>query len=271
MQHRAPRTRPQLLRARPHLPRARPVDPVRVGGVYPPPLAGSPAVPSASTPRVTRYDRARPARPRPARPFAARAWTATSVALAAAGVAAVVLLPVQPPGPVRLDVPLAATSNPLPAAAPQLLPASEPVRVRVPVLGVAAPVTGLGLRPDGTMELPPGAATVGWYVHGPTPGELGPAVVTGHVDWAGEDGAFSGLRALLPGDQVVVDRADGSVATFRVDRVEEHAKSAFPSEGVYGDIASAGLRLITCGGRFDARTGDYADNVIVFATLAATA
>ncbi len=66
---------------------------------------------------------------------------------------------------------------------------------------------------------------------------------------------------------MVIDRADGIVATFRVDRVEEHAKDDFPTEEVYGDIDHAGLRLITCGGAFDEDTGDNLANVIVFASL----
>ena len=59
------------------------------------------------------------------------------------------------------------------------------------------------------------------------------------------------------------------MATFRVDRVEEHSKDEFPTDQVYGDIGYAGLRLVTCGGRFDEDTGDYAENVIAFATLVA--
>jgi sortase (surface protein transpeptidase) len=128
----------------------------------------------------------------------------------------------------------------------------------------------LGLQDDGSMELPPGAYPVGWYDRSPTPGELGPAVLVGHIDWGGRKGAFFGLRALRPGDRVVVDRADGSSATFRVGRVERHAKNAFPTGEVYGDVDWSALRLITCGGRFNARTGDYADNIIVFARLVGT-
>jgi hypothetical protein len=69
---------------------------------------------------------------------------------------------------------------------------------------------------------------------------------------------------------VIVDRDAGRVATFQVDRVEEHAKDDFPTDAVYGDLDHAGLRLITCGGTFDEDTGDYEDNVIVFASLVAT-
>ncbi|MBB3674335.1 sortase (surface protein transpeptidase) [Modestobacter versicolor] len=142
--------------------------------------------------------------------------------------------------------------------------------MRIPALRVSSTVMDLGLERDGSMEVPPGAYPVGWYDGSPTPGELGPAVLAGHVDWGGEPGAFYGLRELLPGDEVVIDRADGTTATFRVDRVEEHDKDAFPSDDVYGDLPYAGLRLITCGGAFEDDSGDYEDNVIVFASLTVT-
>jgi len=259
---------------------------VRIEGSYPPPLvrpacpqADDTAGPGIGLVAVTRYDRSRPHTPGTARRGTTRAWTATSLALAAAGAAAVVLLPQGGAGPARLDVPMAA-SAPVTATWPGSppgevaaqpaavrLPASQPVRVEIPALGVASRVMELGLEQDGSMEVPPGAYPVGWYDGSPTPGELGPAVLAGHVDWGGEPGAFYGLRELLAGDEVVVERADGTVVTFRVERVEEHAKDDFPSDDVYGDIGHAGLRLITCGGSFDTDTGDYTDNVIVFADL----
>jgi sortase (surface protein transpeptidase) len=204
-------------------------------------------------------------------------------------VAAIVVLPSDRPRSVRLDGPVVVVASPatLPAqmppsatvptaqgAVPSLvlpLPAGRPVGVRIPALGVTSEVIALGLEDDGSMEVPPGAYPVGWYDRSPTPGELGPAVLAGHVDWRDEPGAFYGLRELLPGDEVVVDREDGAVAVFRVDRVERHDKDEFPSDEVYGDIPFAGLRLITCGGSFDEDTGDYRQNVIVYATLVATA
>ncbi|MGK5112807.1 class F sortase [Geodermatophilus sp. CPCC 205506] len=140
--------------------------------------------------------------------------------------------------------------------------------MQIPALGVTSRIIELGLERDGSMEVPQGAYPVGWYDGSPTPGQLGPAVLAGHVDWEGEPGAFYGLRELRPGDTVVVDRADGTVATFRVDRVEKHPKDEFPTDEVYSDIDHAGLRLITCGGAFDEDTGDYRDNIIVFASLA---
>ena len=169
-------------------------------------------------------------------------------------------------GPRVLDLDLPV--RPVPDAARTLvLPASEPTRVWIPALDTTSSLMDLGLQRDGTMEVPQGAYPAGWFDRSPSPGELGPSVLAAHVDWAGEPGAFSGIDELLPGDEVVVDRADGTSAVFTVDRVEEHPKDDFPTAAVYGDLDHAGLRLITCGGSFDEETGDYGDNVVVFAAL----
>jgi len=267
VRHRAPAS------DRPDPIEVRPVSPVRIVGLYPPPLIPV----EVEAPHVTRYGRRRSS--------SSRAWAGASALLAAAGVAAVVVLPSSgDPAPARLDQPVAVVAAPAPVAqapapvvpapvvetaapiALQLTP-STPTRVQIPALGVTSSVIDLGLERDGSMEVPGGAYPVGWFDGSPTPGELGPSVLAGHVDWSGEPGAFYGLRELLPGDEVVVDRADGTRAVFVVDAVEEHPKDEFPSDAVYGDIDHAGLRLITCGGSFDEDTGDYLDNVVVFASL----
>ncbi len=142
---------------------------------------------------------------------------------------------------------------------------TAPVRVRVPTAGVDAALTGSGLDPAGALTVPADPAVAGWYVGGPPPGAAGPAVLTGHVDWAGRPAVFGGLHRLVPGDEVVVDRADGSSVRFAVDRVVRAPKEDFPTAAVYGAVPGAELRLITCGGAFDPATGSYADNVVVFA------
>ncbi len=145
---------------------------------------------------------------------------------------------------------------------------SVPVRLDIPAIGVHAGLLTLGLQPDRSVAVPPlDSVDAGWYEYSPTPGEVGPAVVLGHVDSARTGpGVFFDLPQLVPGDAVRVTRADGSVAAFRVDRVEHHPKSAFPTTAVYGDIDHPGLRLITCGGTFDRSARSYVDNVIVFAS-----
>jgi sortase (surface protein transpeptidase) len=126
----------------------------------------------------------------------------------------------------------------------------------------------LGLNKDGSMEVPD-PAVAGWFSRGPSPGALGPAVIAGHVTWNGAPEVFYRLGTMRRGDQVSVTREDGNTAIFTVSRVARFSKSQFPSQAVYGPINHAGLRLITCGGTYDAAGHTYLDNVIVFARLEA--
>jgi sortase (surface protein transpeptidase) len=148
-----------------------------------------------------------------------------------------------------------------------VLPESEPVAVSIPKIGVQSRLVRLGLQADGTMDLPD-PAVAGWFTRGPTPGALGPAVIAGHVTWNGP-AVFHRLGTMRRGDQVTVTRKDGKTAVFTVTRVARFSKSQFPSGAVYGQIDYAGLRLITCGGTYDAARHKYLDNVVVFARLEA--
>jgi hypothetical protein len=150
-----------------------------------------------------------------------------------------------------------------------VLPESEPVAVSIPSLGVRSTLVDLELDSDGAMEVPQNPARAGWFSGGPTPGALGPAVIAGHVTWNGAPAVFHRLSSMRRGDQVAVIRKDGKTAVFTVSRVARFSKSQFPSRAVYGPINHAGLRLITCGGTYDAARHTYLDNVVVFARLEA--
>ncbi|MDP9406040.1 MAG: sortase [Actinomycetota bacterium] len=125
----------------------------------------------------------------------------------------------------------------------------------------------VGLNPDATLAVPSDAGVAAWYRGGPRPGEVGPAIVTGHLDSTRGPGVFSRLGSLLPGAAIDVVRADGSRVRFVVERVERHDKRRFATHRVYGPTAVAALRLITCGGDFDRDAGSYRDNVVVFAAV----
>ncbi|MFG2002778.1 class F sortase [Spirillospora sp. NPDC048911] len=147
---------------------------------------------------------------------------------------------------------------------------SLPATIKIPKLNVSASISELGLRPDGSIEEPPLAQPnlAGWWKDGPTPGEGGPAVILGHVDARGKRAVFYRLKELRSGDRVQVTRRDGTTATFAVQRVENVPKASFPNEKIYAeDLDYAALRLVTCGGMFDASKRHYAENVIAYTRL----
>ena len=149
----------------------------------------------------------------------------------------------------------------------EVLTGSGPVGLTIPRIGVrVTQFVGLGLADNGEIEVPKNADTPGWFTPGPSPGQLGPAVIAGHVDSATGPAVFYRLAELRPGDRIKVHRRDGSSPTFIVDRVVSFDKSAFPTRSVYGPTRRPELRLITCGGQFDEQTG-YLRNTVVFAHL----
>ncbi|QKG24039.1 class F sortase [Actinomadura verrucosospora] len=150
---------------------------------------------------------------------------------------------------------------------------SEPVKITVPRIGVSAPVGQIGLKPDGRIEEPPLSRPnlAGWYKEGPTPGEVGPAVILGHVDANKKAAVFFRLKELKPGDKIQVGRKDGTTATFTVERSQSVNKDAFPHQKVFGEsLDHPALRLVTCGGAFDPKAGHYTENLIVYARMTAS-
>ena len=165
-----------------------------------------------------------------------------------------------------------ARSSPAPrgifAAPPQARSAkrvARPVALTIPAIGVRTPLERLGRTPRGTLQVPASTTVAGWYTGSPRPGEIGSSIIAGHIDSTLGPGVFFRLRLLRPGDLVYVRRADGSLAVFRVYAEHMYAKTRFPTEQVYGPVPDAELHLITCGGVFDAATGSYLSNVVVYA------
>lgn len=154
-----------------------------------------------------------------------------------------------------------------------VLARSVPVSITIPRIGVHSAVFEVGLNPDGTIQVPPLSHSpltneAAWYRYSPTPGQIGPSIIEGHIDSAAQGpSVFYRLGALRPGDTIDVGLRDGVVALFRVTGVRQYPKSQFPTATVYGNTDYAGLRLLTCGGTFDAAVGHYLSNTVVYASL----
>ena len=148
-----------------------------------------------------------------------------------------------------------------------------PARVRIPAIDLTTPpleqldrvVHPTPEQPRDSIQLPAQPEDAGWFEGGPRPGQPGPAVIIGHVDWDRSPAVFFRLREMKAGQAVYVDRVDGSTQEFRVTTVRQVAKDDFPTADVYAPDLESSLRLITCGGKFDHTSHNYLDNVIVFA------
>ena len=210
-------------------------------------------------------------------------WAAAAVLLLIGGGTAIGFAvtandpPPQPPASAASPSPTDVTATPPPSTPPvaaaqttgPIMPAATPTQVSIPAIDVDSTLMELGLNADGTAEVPPldPAAPAGWYRGSPTPGELGPSIILGHVTSNAGAAIFYRLGDMRPGDEVTVTRDDGTVAIFTVDAVEQYPKADFPTQKVYGNTDHAALRLITCGGVFDGAAGSHLDNIVVYASL----
>ena len=145
-----------------------------------------------------------------------------------------------------------------------------PTRLRIPAIDVDTPLERLVTDAQRRLNPPKSYERAGWWQQGTPPGDIGPAVIAGHVDSYTGPAVFARLYALKAGDVVEVDRG-GVWVRFRVTTVERYPKNDFPTGRVYDPTPSAELRLITCGGEFDPTKRSYRDNIVVYAILAGPA
>ncbi|WP_372726987.1 class F sortase [Nocardioides sp.] len=150
-------------------------------------------------------------------------------------------------------------------------PPARPVALEIPTIGVVTDLGELGLRRDGTVQVPADPSQAGWFRLGTHPGEPGSAVILGHVDSADGPAVFHRLGSLAIGARVVVPLEDGRTAYFRVASVRTYPNAEFPARRVYAAQRGRSLNLVTCGGAYDAAKGGYQSNVVVRATWIRTA
>jgi sortase (surface protein transpeptidase) len=193
---------------------------------------------------------------------------AGTAALAGCATAAPAVSVPSPTASVRPDTAKAAGFQDPAADAGQRRSTARPVRIVIPSIGVDAGLIDLARGADGVLAAPPSTVLdeAGWYAKGTVPGDTGPAVIAGHVDWVDRVAVFHRLDELQAGAAIRVRMSDGSTVRFTVDTVRKVSKFHFPTAAVYGPTPDPQLRVITCGGPWDQARDIYSENVIVSAS-----
>lgn len=150
-------------------------------------------------------------------------------------------------------------------------PRLAPTRLVIPKIHVDANfVQPLVLQSDQTVSVPNSYTEVGWYSGGSAPGEVGPAVILGHVDSKSGPAVFYSLGQLKIGDEIQITQSDSNTLTFIVTKLERYPQSDFPTLAVYGPTDDVSLRLVTCSGIFSKGIQRYSHNLVVYAVLKPT-
>jgi hypothetical protein len=160
----------------------------------------------------------------------------------------------------------------IPTAAPPSAVADivAPNRIEIPKIHANAPIVPVGTTADRELEIPLDPHVVGWWHYGAKPGAtVGTAILAGHINYAGVTGSMAEIGKLDPGDLVYVfgkQNADNKhEVAFRVTGVRTYHKTHLPYQEIFDQKSVGRIAIVTCGGPFDASTGNYLDNIVVFA------
>lgn len=167
-----------------------------------------------------------------------------------------------------LSTPVAAATK-VAQEAPKAAPAQlAPWRLSVPGISVDAAIQTVGLAKDGNMDVPTNYTDVGWYKQGPKPGEVGNAVLAGHLnDGASTAGVFQNLSKLKVGDYIYIKDGDKQ-QRFLVLETQNYNVNNAPLNKIFGSSTERRLNLITCSGDWDKSKQEYNQRLVVFTRLA---
>ncbi|MDB5237505.1 MAG: peptidase sortase [Parcubacteria group bacterium] len=157
------------------------------------------------------------------------------------------------------------------SAAVQIGPAEQPARLQIPSLAIDVKVQLVGVTKAGNMGVPNNFTDVAWYKYGTVPGQLGNAVIDGHVDNAvALPGVFKHLGTINVGDAVYVQTASGSKLHFVVTDVATYPYTQVPIQALLASSTTAHLNLITCGGTWNQSVKSYDQRLVVYTKLVGT-
>jgi hypothetical protein len=148
----------------------------------------------------------------------------------------------------------------------------SPFMIEIPRLKVKGTIVSVPTEPDGALTIPENPKTVGWWEGGAKPGaDKGTALLAGHINYAGVEGTLARIGTLNPGDTVIIDGLSAGKKTslkFKITGVRTYLKTALPYQQIFDQNTVSRLAIVTCGGPFDASTGNYLDNIVAYAVPA---
>ncbi len=157
--------------------------------------------------------------------------------------------------------PVSPTSTPVVQTGPGL-----PVRLKIPKLKVNAAIEYVGINSKGEMGAPKIPRNAAWFSLGARPGEMGSAVIAGHVNWYnGATAVFANLSKLKPGNKIIIQDDKGNIISFVVRKVHAYGVKEDASEVFDAADDLAHLNLITCVGVWDKKAKQYSKRLVVFA------
>jgi LPXTG-site transpeptidase (sortase) family protein len=141
-----------------------------------------------------------------------------------------------------------------------------PRYIKIPKLGVNARVLQAGVTSSGALSAPANVYDSSWYTGSAKPGQPGAALIDGHVSSWTTHGVFYGLKKLVAGDTIQIQRGDGQLLTYRVVKTQAYADDKVDMQAAMTPVTAgkSGLNLITCTGQVKKGTSEFNQRLVVF-------
>lgn len=143
-----------------------------------------------------------------------------------------------------------------------------PIHITIPGIGVDAAVEEVGITTEGAMDVPMKSDDAAWYSPGTRPGEIGSAVIAGHLNSTHNAGAvFTKLSSVNIGDIITTQTASGSTMNFIITSIKLYAADQDATDVFTSTDGKAHLNLITCAGAWNNEKKQNEERLVVFAEL----
>jgi sortase (surface protein transpeptidase) len=145
-----------------------------------------------------------------------------------------------------------------------------PKYLKISKLSVNARIRPLGVTSSNQLKAPTNIYDTGWYdasAHPGDSGSLGAVLIDGHVHGPTLPGVFAGLKKLQVGDIIQIVRGDDKIFNYKVVASKNYNADTMDMGELMASIkpGKPGLNLITCGGPYDKKSGEYTQRTVVFA------
>lgn len=145
-----------------------------------------------------------------------------------------------------------------------------PRYIRIPDIGVFARIKHTGVTTEGAVDAPANINDASWYNESARPGnKIGSSLLLGHVSGWSASGVFKKIDKLKPGQRFEVEKGSGEKLMYEVVRgeripIEQVDMSKILATEVAGEHD---MKLMTCSGRYDRDTDQYAERYVVYAKI----
>ena len=141
-----------------------------------------------------------------------------------------------------------------------------PVRLKIPKINIDVTLDHLGLTSNGELDVPKDFLKAGWYKLGPRPGDIGSAVIDGHIGSRKIVGVFDNLHKLTIGDIVSVETDQGTTLDFVIKETRTYDPDAHVPE-IFNKTDGRLLNIITCYGTWDRSERTFTERLVIFTEL----